>query len=339
MNDPAAPAPETAPSPKPSTRAFLPDSDHFSEVEPPGLSSKRHRASPGGVLPEDAFETRTAVRPAVTSRADWPKWLGLGLLGSLVGQAAGAYAMRATGLGGAFAGAAMFCVVFLGGYIFPRFQRNSFEIWNRVATPRQANRALTFDLVALFVGVLLGFAIACAVLGPEHYAVWFDGSAALLHRRPSLGEPAFAAGLDLAQHNVRILLLLVLVGVVFRYLGLLFVIVWNAAAWGITWASAAHGLPGLADSGWMALGILVIAASPHLLLETAGYCLAASGGIFARRGIDRYRLGSRTLEIVARASLRQIGIGIALVVAGAIVEGCWAPWILHLLVRPDDVIY
>lgn len=340
MSDPLTTRPLEVPARPPTTSFFLPVTDRISEVELPGLESKRqHRVGARAFSPEDAFETHTAIRPVVGRRAGWQVWLAYGLIGALIGQVAGAYTMRATGLGGAFAGSAMFTVVILGGYIFPRFQRNSFEIWNGLATPRRANLALARDLTALFGGILLGFALLAGVLGADSYAAWFDGSATLLGRRPGLGDPSMAAALPLMLHNLRILLLLLLVGVVFRYLGLLFAMVWNAAAWGVTWAAALQGLPGVTNSHLLALLVLILAAGPHLLLEAAGYCLATSGGIFARRGLDRYRVGSRTLEIVSRAALHHVGIGATLVVIAALVEGCWAPLILRWLTAPEAVIH
>ena len=89
--------------------------------------------------------------------------------------------------------------------------------------------------------------------------------------------------LHIIINNVRVFFVFFLVGILFRYVGTLIVIVYNAATWGVVLAAAASGamIQGL---DWWELALATFALAPHIIFETLAYVLASMAGIFLSRG-------------------------------------------------------
>jgi uncharacterized membrane protein SpoIIM required for sporulation len=279
-------------------------------------------------LPANSFwgESEIDLRQPRTA---WWVWLVLGCTMALVAQGAAAWFFHSTNT---FGGALMFANGALAGFISPLFQRNAKEIWSGTVSPWRANRLLLTDLLLLFMGLLVGFLVLPLYVGMSAYAHTFDGISRFIDiRRASLASLDFAGTPDIALVNVRVVVVFFLVGLIFRYVGALIAVVWNASTWGVVFAAAiAGGLsPGPArGTGSLLEGLqLGIITLPHLLLETAAYLCAAMAGVFLSRAVVRYRLDSERLAQVIRAVLTLLAVALGLVVIAALSEGLWGRWL------------
>ena len=249
-------------------------------------------------------------------RRPWFMWLAWGCGGALVGQFA-AWWMLQRGAG-AFSGTLLFTLCGLAGILHPVFQRNAKEIWNGKLSAWRANYHLLRDLSCLFIGVMAGYALALAVSGPGAYQhVFPDAGRQVDLRRLGLGNLDWGASGEILWHNLRVLATFFLVGLIFRYVGVLFIVIFNGAHWG----TAVAALIVNQQLGWPAsLGLLAI-TMPHLILEVLAYVLAGMSGIFVMRGVSKYHLTSRHFSAIATAALELSAVGIAFLLVAAATEG------------------
>ena len=123
------------------------------------------------------------------------------------------------------------------------------------------------------------------------------------------------------NHNLKVFMAFLVVGFIFSYLGIMFVIVYNAAIWGLTMVNAMAGTDMLGASK-VAAAIL-----PHLVLEIAAYTLAAMSGVFWSR-LSRYRWLSPRLNRIASGISQLLLLGAIMVTVGATIEYFWGGWLL-----------
>ena len=299
---------------------------------PPHLRGETTRVTQrsSAQLPISSFDAEVSI-DLDQPRTAWFIWLGLGVGFSLVGQGAAWWFFHSTDT---FGGALMFTIAALAGFVFPLFQRNAKEIWCRRLTPLQANLRLLADLLLLFAGLMIGFFALPLVVGPTAYAVTFSGIARFVDvRRASLGSFAFGETGWILLANLRVALVFFLVGLLFRYVGTLIVVVWNASTWGIVFAAALAGSLTVGESGiWagLRLGAVVL---PHLVVETVAYLCAAMAGIFLSKALQRYRWTGERFETVGRAVLTLLAVAAMLVFVAALLEGLWGRWLAGLWFR------
>ncbi|MDA3960402.1 MAG: stage II sporulation protein M [Planctomycetota bacterium] len=283
-------------------------------------------------LPESCFDTGIPVSLRSPKR-HLAVWFVLGLLASLAGQLAAYYIFRSADAG---AGAMLFTLVALSGYIFPAFQRNAKEVWSGELSPGRANRALAMQLGCIALSVLVGFTLLPLIWGNADYAASFHGAErAEQVSNTSLTRLLFAGTGELLLHNIRVVAVFLLVGIAFRYLGVLFVIIYNAANWGWVFAAVIAGDADRLDSGLKAMAYLGLAVSPHVVLEFAGYVCAAIAGVFISRGLTNYRPASRSFITIAKASMTLMLAAALIVALAALIEASYARWVVdHLFSNP-----
>lgn len=299
----------------------------FPRIEDP---SRRHwRIRTLARLPISAFDSDADVDISV-ARPWWPTWLVLGLMAALVGQGAGWWFFRGHDT---FNGALLFTLCALAGLIYPVFQRNSKEIWSGQVSPGRANLWLMRDMGLLFCGITGGFLVATVLVGAATYQEEFPAGGTLIDlRRLAWTSFDFTPLKGILANNLRVFLVFLLVGLTFRYVGILFIVIVNAAHWGVVLGGAACGTLQYGHGGWLDATALIALVAPHLALELAGYVLAGMAGIFLNRGVTRYTLNSRHFTTVATASLQIAILGMALVIAAAFAEiligGTLGGWLL-----------
>jgi len=276
-------------------------------------------------LPESAFDPDLLTIDVDQPRSHPLIWLAMGLVGAVVGQAAGLYFFHRNQ---AFNGSLLFTLCALAPYIFPAFQRHAQEVWSGRSRPRRANIRMAFELVALFLGLVLGYLIVPLAMGVGFYVQTMEGARDFIDfRLLGLANLEFADFPAILIHNIRVFLVFLLIGLVFRYLGILFVVVYNAAIWGVIFAAATAGSIGSADgSPLLALLQMVVTVGPHLSLEVSAYVVAAMCGIFLNRIVWRYRLLSPKLEGITSGILRFCAVGLVLITVGAVFESFYAQW-------------
>ncbi|MHC5068584.1 MAG: stage II sporulation protein M, partial [Planctomycetota bacterium] len=181
-----------------------------------------------------------------------------------------------------------------------------------------ANALLARDLATLFVGIIIAFASVPLIVGLDAYLELFpaidDTLAARLSAVAGRGLGRFD---DILISNTRVLCACFLISLLFRYLGVLFVIIYNAATWGVTFTYliAAHLSDGAHGVGWGSL--LAALAVPHVILEVAAYVTACMAGVFTSKCLLRYRIGSNAFVHVASSILKTVLVSGLLLIAAA----------------------
>ena len=260
-------------------------------------------------------------------------WLALALAASLIGQSAALYFFH-----NAYAGAQtwtcslLFTLCGLGGIVYPAFQRHARDSWQRPGAARGANVRLALNLSMLFLGVACGYALLPLLMGVTTYGGLINGADELLrNERSVLAHMHFHGVAEIWLHNIRVFTIFLLVGLIFRYLGILFVIIYNASLWGLLYAGAIEGsLFAEETTGWQVLGF-VLCMVPHVIGEIAAYVIAAMAGVFFARLISRYRLLSPKLIPIAQSILFLVGVGLVVLTAAALIEGLVADYLSDLV--------
>ncbi len=284
-------------------------------------------------LPDSSFEPGTRPVDLDQPRSHFLVWLGLGFAFALVGQALAWWFFQAAWT---WSGALLFTVCGLGGWIFPVFQRNAKEIWSHRRPARVANLLLALDLSMLYLGVLAGYAALTVLLGPGPeggYLAAFKGLDDVIDAiGVDLTDRSFDTFHLLALHNLRVLAVFFLVGLILRYLGLLFVVVYNAAVWGVLLVVAVSGeLAGWEAGGGLRCLLFVIGILPHTLLETLAYVLAAMAGVFSGRCVLQYRPSSKPFTRVGRSILRLLAVAFFVLLLAVIFEVFFAHGVNRIL--------
>lgn len=189
---------------------------------------------------------------------------------------------------------------------------------------------LGVSILAIFLGVMLAYGVWNLALPIEQVRRSFG---AQLQPWLGLTSPGFEVGTlsGILVHNLIVAAGVFLLSVLYRNGGALLVLAWNASVWGSAFAYFARlewGGGWSAVRGWVGLSAGVF---PHVLLEAAGYILAAFVGLLALRlavrfgdeGIDRRGL------LIAIAQLGVIAVGC--LAFAAVVEVALAPRLIALL--------
>lgn len=296
---------------------------HTARVPHDDITRVQRRSSAS--LPVSSFDAEPSVDLASPRTSRWV-WLGVGLGGAAVAQAAAWWFFHAADT---FGGALLFSVGALAGFVSPLFLRHDKEIWSRTLTAGQADRLLLTDLLVLFFGLIAGYALAPLVIGIQVYADAFSGIARFVDvRRVSLAAFDFSGVWGILVGNLQVLAAFFLIGLLFRYVGTLIAVVYNAATWGVVFAAALAGGFGAGKGGGFVEGLqLAAVAMPHILVEVVAYVAASMAGIFLSRALVRYRWTGERFRVVGNSVLRLIAIGAALVLVAAVLEGLWGRWL------------
>lgn len=198
------------------------------------------------------------------------------------------------------------------GYVQALLDRNRDEVYGGAMTPRRANLRMARELFGLFIGVFLAYCAAVSLLSLAKVgAVYGDFLGEF--RGTRLRDVDFGTFGVLMQRNAVVLFASFLLSTLYQHGGILLVLAWNAARWGVvlgflTRTEAAHG--------GVEAALTVAIVLPHLIFEALSYVLAAMSGAFLGRGLLRHRIGSPIFDRVGLAVLGVLFVsGMALVVA------------------------
>jgi hypothetical protein len=141
----------------------------------------------------------------------------------------------------------------------------------------------------------------------------------------------FSLGASVFVHNVAVLSAFAVLAFLYRSLGTMIALGWNASVWAITLVLFI-GASGQQDANTVVYGLLVIIAIiPHLVTEAAAYVAGALSAIFLSRGITVYGLSDPRLVRVLIAVVVLAVASVALLGMGALLEHYYAPAILRLI--------
>ncbi len=189
------------------------------------------------------------------------------------------------------------------------------------------------SVLSLFVGVLAVYAAAVSLLPNTR----IDAATAVVAQLARIGEDTiltrrFGSFAPLLAYNAGVLVTLSIVSAVYRSLGALLVLSWNAARWAtalsmlIRRAAAATTI-----SKVLFVGVAWAAILPHLLLEAAAYVTGSISAIFFSRALLLYRWDDPQVPSVRRAVGRLYLAAFVLLILGALSESTFPRLVLSLL--------
>jgi len=190
-----------------------------------------------------------------------------------------------------------------------------------------ANRRTAAGLLCLFGGIVLGYTAVAVWLGERGIAHLFAFAidAADL-RGEDLVRRSFGDPLDTFAHNLRVALVVLCLGFVYRAYGGMLALAWNACVW----ASVLTMLVlRVGPVGELSRALLVASVLPHLGLEAGSYVLVALASIFTSKALATYDLRDARLWPPIRSSLNfavLAAIGLAL---AALCESWLLPGWVH----------
>ena len=78
--------------------------------------------------------------------------------------------------------------------------------------------------------------------------------------------------------------------------------------------------------------------TPHMVIETTAYVMAAMCGVFSGRCILKYKIGSVAFAFVCRAILRLLVIAIAILFLASVVESLVASSVYQAFSSNDETL-
>ena len=208
---------------------------------------------------------------------------------------------------------------------------NRARIWSGEGNGRRVNLASMISGLSLFSGMfvafmIIGIASSDAVLIKDFN---FIVTRIQLDTNTVLSPERFSQGVSIFQHNLSVLITLALMSFVYRSLGAMFALGWNAGVWGVT--IVLFMVVGRdTELNTVVYGTMIlIAIFPHLIVEAASYLIGALAAIFLSRGLTIYRLNDTRLNRVMSAVGVLAILSVGLLVSGALLENYFPRLVLE----------
>lgn len=232
------------------------------------------------------------------------------------------FLMRVIGV----AEAGLMGIVLASAAMTPRLNRvleiNREQIWSQEGNGLRANRASLLSGLSIFLGMLAAFLVVGIV--SDEAQLQKDFSFILQQTRVDpdaiLSPDRFSHGMAIFAHNAMVLISFAVLAFIYRALGTMIALGWNAGVWGIT---IVLFMGGGADSNLnpMLYAIMIlIAIMPHLVTEAASYVVGSLSSVFLSRGVTLYGIGDPRLNRVMVAVLFLALFSVVLLAAGALLE-------------------
>tara|TARA_B100000029_G_scaffold515460_1_gene622474 strand:- start:839 stop:1714 length:876 start_codon:yes stop_codon:yes gene_type:complete len=217
-------------------------------------------------------------------------------------------------------------IVLSSSAMIPRMNQilliNRDRIWREQGNGRQINLDSIGSGLSIFIGMFIGF-LGIGFLSSESVMIGdfnFIITRAGLDPNAVLSADRFSQGLQIFQHNSSVLITLTALSFVYRSLGTMFALGWNAGVWGITIALFMNGGDESDLAPVMYGAMILIAIMPHLIFEASSYLTGALAAIFLSRGITLYSIGDSRLNRVLIAVVVLGVLSLALLLIGAVLE-------------------
>ena len=208
---------------------------------------------------------------------------------------------------------------------------NRARIWSGEGNGRRVNLASMISGLSLFSGMFvafmaIGIASSDAVLLKDFN---FIVTRIQLDTNTVLSPERFSQGVSIFQHNLSVQITLALMSFVYRSLGAMFALGWNAGVWGVTIVLFMGGGRDTELNTVVYGTMILIAIIPHLIVEAASYLIGALAAIFLSRGLTIYRLNDTRLNRVMSAVGVLAILSVGLLVSGALLENYFPRLVLE----------
>ena len=233
--------------------------------------------------------------------------------------------------------AGLFAVMLASAAMIPKFNTilaiNRERIWAEQGSGRRANAKGIISGLSIFVGMFLGFLVVGILTNDttleEHFQ--FILQEAQIDADIVLSPERFSLGPSIFVHNLMVMIAFAALAFLYRSLGTMIALGWNASVWAITLVLFV-GSGSQMDVHPVTYALLVIVAIiPHLLLEAAAYITGSLSATFLSSGVTRYKVSDPRLKRVLVAVLVLASLSVGLLAVGAVLEHYYAPAILELI--------
>ena len=208
---------------------------------------------------------------------------------------------------------------------------NRARIWSGEGNGRRVNLASMISGVSLFSGMFVAF-MAIGIVSSDAVLIKdfnFIVTRIQLDTNTVLSPERFSQGVSIFQHNLSVLITLALMSFVYRSLGAMFALGWNAGVWGVTIVLFMGGGRDTELNTVVYGTMILIAIIPHLIVEAASYLIGALAAIFLSRGLTIYRLNDTRLNRVMSAVGVLAILSVGLLVSGALLENYFPRLVLE----------
>jgi len=189
-------------------------------------------------------------------------------------------------------------------------------------TARAAHSRASASVVAMFLGMCTAWVLLINLMPTVSLTEVFQTVLDVTGADPGgLRTRVFANPLSTLVHNLGVMGGVVALCFVYRSHGAVLVLAWNASSWVVTLSTLTRGASeGAALSGWTFVVAAAAAIVPHLVLELAGYVLAALAAIFASKALTRYDWADPVIRDVFRSFTLLMTMSAITLAAAAVVE-------------------
>lgn len=209
-------------------------------------------------------------------------------------------------------------------------EENRTAVW--IGETRRANLRTAASLMALFLGVFLVYLVVMAFPGSHQEQAFGVAERWASIKDDTILSRRFGSFTGLAIHNLGVLGTFFLVSLVYRSLGALLVLSWNAALWAISLSLLMRRAQEVVVmSKALFFAVAWAAVLPHLLLEAASYAVASLASIYLSRALLLYSLGDERFRAVAGAVGRILLASLGLLLAAAFIESLLPGFVLSRL--------
>ena len=208
---------------------------------------------------------------------------------------------------------------------------NRARIWSGEGNGRRVNLASMISGLSLFSGMFVAF-MAIGIVSSDAVLIKdfnFIVTRIQLDTNTVLSPERFSQGVSIFQHNLSVLITLALMSFVYRSLGAMFALGWNAGVWGVTIVLFMGGGRDTELNTVVYGPMILIAIIPHLIVEAASYLIGALAAIFLSRGLTIYRLNDTRLNRVMSAVGVLAILSVGLLVSGALLENYFPRLVLE----------
>ena len=208
---------------------------------------------------------------------------------------------------------------------------NRARIWSGEGNGRRVNLASMISGLILFSGMFVAF-MAIGIASSDAVLIKdfnFIVTRIQLDTNTGLSPERFSQGVSIFQHNLSVLITLALMSFVYRSLGAMFALGWNAGVWGVTIVLFMGGGRDTELNTVVYGTMILIAVIPHLIVEAASYLIGALAAIFLSRGLTIYRLNDTRLNRVMSAVGVLAILSVGLLVSGALLENYFPRLVLE----------
>lgn len=191
------------------------------------------------------------------------------------------------------------------------------------------NRRTALSLLVVFLGIFVAFVVASLWFGSERvdrrYAFLVEIA---VRKKHSIVSQSFGPFLPLLRHNLLVVGTAVLLGLVYRSFGVLIVLVWNAASWGLVlpWLVLRALETGVHRPFALIAGCFV-AVLPHLVLEALSYVTAGVAAVFLSFLLTIDDIAESWTRVLKSCG-RMFALALVSLVTAAALESYWTPLVL-----------